>query len=288
MNVPPVWRSLLFLPAHNDKFVESAHKWGADAYILDLEDSVPIELKELARKNVKTAALTVAQDGADVLVRVNSRLRLAIRDLEYAVSHAVKAIVLPKVISAAQVNLLAEVIEELEVEQNIQVGHTGIIAQIEDVRAMPFLDDIASSSPRLLGMTIGSEDFAASAGMQPISEALFAPNQQLLMACRRANILPLGFPASIADYSDMESFKTTIELARKLGFVGAFCVHPSQVTVLNEGFIPSVQEVLHAQKLVETSEIQAKQGKAVFQFKGKMIDAPVIARAKSLLNRVRS
>lgn len=288
MQALPSWRSLLFLPAHNDKFVEKAHTRGADAYILDLEDSVPSELKDTVRKKVKAAALTVSQSGADALVRINSPLRLGIRDLEYAVCESVTAIVLPKVSSAAQVNLLADVIVELEIEQNMDVGHTGIIAQIEDVKALPHLDDIANCSPRLLGMTIGSEDFAASAGMEPIPEALFIPNQQVLMACRRANIMPLGFAASIADYSDIESFEATITLARKLGFVGAFCVHPTQVDVLNNGFIPSENEILHAQDLIETFEIQSKLGKAVFQFKGKMIDAPVVARAKSLLNRVRS
>ena len=182
--------------------------------------------------------------------------------------------------------MLADVIEELEIEQNIDVGHTAIIAQIEDVSALPHLDEIATSSLRLLGMTIGSEDFSASAGMEPIPEALFVPNQQVLMACRRANIMPLGFPASIADYSDVENFKTTIEFAKKLGFVGAFCVHPSQVTVLNEGFMPTKQEILHAQQLISNFEIQSKLGKAVFQFKGKMVDAPVVARATNLLNRV--
>ena len=287
MKVFPPWRSLLFLPAHNDTFVEKAHTRGADAYILDLEDSVPIEMKDIARKKVQAAALTVSQSGADALVRINSPLRYAIRDLEYAVSQSVKAIVLPKVTSAAQVSLLAEVIEELEIEKNIALGYTGIIAQIEDVNAMPHLDEIASSSSRLLGMTIGSEDFAASAGMAAIPEALFGPNQQVLMACRRACIMPLGFPASIADYSDKQQFKATVELARKLGFVGALCVHPSQVIVLNEGFVPSEPEILHAKQLIETFEIHSKQGKAVIQFKGKMIDAPVVASARRLLNRVR-
>jgi citrate lyase subunit beta/citryl-CoA lyase len=286
MNVHPFWRSLLFLPTHNDKFVEKAHSRGADAYILDLEDSVPIELKDTARKKVKAAALSVSQSGADVLVRINSPLRLAIRDLEHVVSQSVKAIVLPKVVNAEQVHLLADVINELEIEQNIDIGHTAIIAQIEDVNAMPHLDAIASSSPRMIGMTIGSEDFATSAGMEPIPEALFMPNQQVLMACCRANIMPLGFPASIADYSDMQHFKATITLAKKLGFVGAFCIHPSQVTVLNEGFIPSEQDVLHAQDLIQAFETQCKQGKAVIQFKGKMIDAPVVTRAKNLLSRV--
>jgi citrate lyase subunit beta/citryl-CoA lyase len=287
MNVLPTWRSLLFLPAHIDKFVEKAHTRGADAYILDLEDSVPIELKDEARKKIETAALSVSQSGAEVLVRINSGLRLAIRDLEYAVCEHVKAIVLPKVLSAAQVRLLADVIQELEVEKNLSLGHTGIIAQIEDVNALPHLDEIACSSPRLLGMTIGTEDFASSAGVEPIPEALFVPNQQLLLACRRANIMPLGFPASIADYSDIESFKTTITLARKLGFVGAFCIHPSQVAVLNEYFIPSEKEVLYARELIAAFETQSKQGKVVFQFKGKMIEAPVISRARNLLRRVR-
>ena len=99
--------------------------------------------------------------------------------------------------------------------------------------------------------------------------------------------MPLGFPASIADYSDVENFKTTIEFAKKLGFVGAFCVHPSQVTVLNEGFIPSKEEILHAQQLISIFEIQYKQGKAAIQFKGKMIETPVVTRAKNLLNRAR-
>ncbi|WP_339721867.1 CoA ester lyase [uncultured Paraglaciecola sp.] len=288
MNLPPYWRSLLFLPAHNHKFVEKAHTRGADAYILDLEDSVPKALKDAARKQLKATSLVVSQGGADVLVRINGPLRLAIRDLECAVSNSVNAIVVPKITSAVQIKLLAEVIEELEVELNMQVGHTGIVAQIEDVSALPHLDEIATSSPRLLGMTIGSEDFAASAGMEPIPEALFLPNQQVLMACRRANIMPLGFPASIADYSDIERFKETISLARKLGFVGAFCVHPSQVKVLNTGFIPSEKEILHARELIESFDIHAKQGKAVFQFQGKMVDAPVVARAKSVLNRVRS
>jgi citrate lyase subunit beta/citryl-CoA lyase len=287
MRILPNWRSLLFLPSHNDKFVDKAHTRRADAYILDLEDSVPIGLKDEARKKVKAAALTVSQSGAEALVRINSNLRLAIRDLEYSVCEPVKAIVFPKVISAAQVCLLADVIEELEVEQNLPVGHTGIIAQIEDVNALPHLDEIACSSSRVIGMTIGTEDFASSAGMEPIPEALFVPNQQVLMACRRANIMPLGFPASIADYSDIESFKSTIALARKLGFVGAFCIHPSQVAVLNEFFIPSDQDVLDAQELIAAFEAQSKKGKVVFQFKGKMIEAPVIARAKNLLTRKR-
>jgi citrate lyase subunit beta/citryl-CoA lyase len=287
MHLVSPWRSLLFLPAHNDKFIKKAHTRGADAYILDLEDSVPFELKEQARQEVKEAASLVSKGCADVLVRVNYPLRLAIRDLEAVIDQSISAIVLPKVTSAAQVCLLAEVINELEVERNITVGHTGIIAQIEDVNALPYIDEIATSSPRLLGMTIGSEDFSASAGMEPIPEALFAPNQQVLMACRRANIMPLGFPASIADFSDTDEFSKTIAFARQLGFIGAFCIHPAQVAILNQFFVPSAEEIEHAQGLVEAFKEQSKLGKAAIEYRGKMIDPPVVLRAENLLKRAR-
>ena len=258
MHLVSPWRSLLFLPAHNDKFVKKAHTRGADAYILDLEDSVPFELKEQARQEVKEAASWVSKDGADVLVRVNYPLRLAIRDLEAVIDQSISAIVLPKVTSAAQVCLLAEVINELEVERNITVGHTGIIAQIEDVNALPYID-----------------------------EALFAPNQQVLMACRRANIMPLGFPASIADFSDTDEFSKTIAFARQLGFIGAFCIHPAQVAILNQFFVPSAEEIEHAQGLVEAFKEQSKLGKAAIEYRGKMIDPPVVLRAENLLKRAR-
>ncbi|MBU3001916.1 HpcH/HpaI aldolase/citrate lyase family protein [Paraglaciecola arctica] len=286
MDLLPNWRSLLFLPTHNHKFVHKAHTRGADAYVLDLEDSVPSTLKDDARKNIKSAALTVSQGGAEVLVRINSPLRLAVRDLEFAVCDSVKAIVLPKITNGTQVKLLADVIEELEVEHNRQGERTGIIVQIEDVDALPNLDEIATASSRLWGMTIGSEDFATSAGMEPIPEALLMPNQLVLMACRRANIMPLGFPASIADYSDLRSFRATINLAKKLGFVGAFCIHPSQVEVLNTEFVPSEKELRFAKELLEKFDLYTQQNKAVFEFKGKMIDAPVVARARHLLQRI--
>ena len=135
------------------------------------------------------------ENGAVPLVRVNAEPDVVSVDLEAACLLGV-AVVLPKVKSSASVKAAADRLNQLETERGIIVGSIRLIAQdVENVAVLPWLDDIASSTPRLLGMALGSEDFAASAGMEPFPEALLAPNQSVVFACRRASVLPFGFPA---------------------------------------------------------------------------------------------
>lgn len=281
--VYPGWKSALFIPVHIEKFVAKAHTRGAQAYILDLEDSVPLAQKQQARECVQPAAKLVSQEGAGALVRINLDYELALADLEASISPLVQAIVVPKVESAAQLARLAERIDVLERERDMEYGHTAIIAMIESVDALPYLDEIASAHPRVAAMTLGSEDFSATAGMQPLPQTLLMPNQMLAFACRRANIMPLGFPGSIADYSDIEAFRDTVVFAKQLGFVGAFCIHPSQVAVLNEVLSPSAEELADAKGLVEAFEAGLAEGKGAVEYQGKMIDLPVVVRARELL-----
>lgn len=281
--VYPGWKSALFIPVHIEKFVAKAHTRGAEAYILDLEDSVPLAQKQQARECVQPAAKSVSQDGAGALVRINLDYELALADLDASISPLVQAIVVPKVESAAQLARLAERIDVLEREREMEYGHTAMIAMIESVDALPYLDEIASAHPRVVAMTLGSEDFSATAGMQPLPQTLLMPNQMLAFACRRANIMPLGFPGSIADYSDIEAFRETVVFAKQLGFVGAFCIHPSQVAVLNEVLSPTEQELADAEGLVKAFETGLAEGKGAVEYKGKMIDLPVVVRARELL-----
>lgn len=284
----PIWRSMLFVPAHVEKFVAAAHKRGANAYILDLEDAVPVEQKAQARTMLASGAAQVSQSGAAALVRINAQPEMLDADLDAAIMPAVRALVLPKVNEAQTVQDIAARIDVLEAQRGIAPGHTLLIAQIEDVRALPHLDAIAGSHPRLLGMSLGSEDFSASAGMAPIPEALFAPNQQIVFACRRAGVLPFGFPASIADYSDLERFGRTIRLASQLGFVGAFCVHPAQVSVLNREFSPSAEDITDARGILAAFAAAKAEGRAAATYKNKMVDPPVVARAEEILRRAQA
>jgi len=284
----PGWRTALFIPVHIEKFVAKAHTRGADAYILDLEDSVPLEQKLEARECVIPAAKTVSQNGAAALVRINLDSRFAMGDIESAVDESVSAIVIPKVESAGQVREFSQRITELERARSIDIGHTAIIAMIESVDALTVLDEIASADPRVVAMTLGSEDFSATAGMQPLPQTLLLPNQMLAFACRRANIMPLGFPGSIADYSDIDAFTKTVRFAKQLGFVGAFCIHPKQVDVLNAELTPTQDEIDHAKGLLSAFDAGLAAGKGAVEYKGKMIDLPVVDRAKELLRNAES
>lgn len=281
----PIWRSMLFVPAHVPRFVERAHARGADACVLDLEDSVPLAQKAQARDAVAPAAAAIAAHGTPVLVRVNQPWDIAAFDIDAAVGPAVSALVLPKVNDAATVRQVARRIDLAEAQRGLPAGHTRLIALIEDVQALPELDAIARSTPRMLGMMLGPEDFSASAGMAPVREALVMPNQLVLFACRRAGILPFGFPGSIADYGDIDAFAQTIRLARQFGFVGGLCIHPAQVAVMNAGFSPSREDIEHARGAIEAFEAAEREGRGAAEYRSKMVDLPVVLRARETLRR---
>lgn len=281
----PMWRSLLFVPAHIGKFTEKAHERNADACILDLEDSVAPGQKTQARDAASSAAQNISNRGLDVLVRINTLDSGGLLDLQAIVSPAVCAVVLPKVASAEVVRHVALKLDRLETERGMDAGQTLILAQIEDVAALPLLDEIATASPRLMGMSLGPEDFSVSAGMEPVPETLLWPNQQVAFACRRAGILPFGFPGSIADFSDIPRFRQALVLGRQLGMIGAFCIHPEQVAVLNEVFSPGDAEVEYSVALLAEYACAEAEGRGAFAFRGKMIDAPIVARARELLTR---
>lgn len=281
----PNWRTMLFVPAHIPKFVAKAHDRGADAAVLDLEDSVPPAMKAEARAAARAAAGVLAAGGMGVLVRVNADTWR--EDADAVVGPAVHALVLPKVENAAFVQDVSAHLNLLEAGRGMEPGQTWLLLQIEDVRALPHLDAIAAAGPRVLGLSLGSEDFSASAGMVPVPEALLWPNQMVQFACQRAGVLPFGFPASIADFADQAAFRRHAQLARQLGFVGALCIHPSQVAPLNEAFSPTNAEVEEAHGVIDAYEQALREGRGAAQYRSKMVDLPVVARARALLRRVK-
>jgi citrate lyase subunit beta/citryl-CoA lyase len=281
----PIWRSMMFVPVNVDKFVEGAHTRGADVIILDLEDSILPKDKERARTLVAAAAPKVSRGGAEVLVRVNRPWRLCVRDLEAIVDRAIYGIMLPKTESPEHVHMVAEVLEEVEAERGLPRGHTKIVAMIETATAFFRMRDIAASHARIVAMTLGSEDFALEVGMVPEAEGLFMPKQTLVIAARAAGVLPLGFIGTVADYKDLDAFRATARRSRKIGFTGASVIHPSQIAILNEEFRPSTEEVQKAQRVVDAFE-RAKQGNAgAIEVDGKMVDIPVVERARRTLER---
>ncbi|MGE0596186.1 MAG: CoA ester lyase [Hyphomonadaceae bacterium] len=284
MAAPESWRSLMFVPAHVSRFIDAAPRAKADAYVLDLEDSVPDAQKPAARENLRTAAAKLAESGADVLVRINAAHDLAREDIKAAAASSVRAIVAPKIGARDQLEGLDTVMSALEGAAGLLAGRVGVIAQIEDVHALAALDEICRA-PRLIGLSLGSEDFSHSAGMRPTLQTLYHPNQQIVFACRRHGLAPYGFPASIADYSDLDALRRAADLAADMGFGGAFCIHPRQVAVLNAAFAPTAPEFEEARRIVRAFHQAKRDGRGAVQLDGKMIDPPVVARAQALMLR---
>jgi citrate lyase subunit beta / citryl-CoA lyase len=170
----PMWRSLLFVPVTARRFIDRAARRGADAIILDLEDSVASE-KQRARTPVPEAADIVSRGGADVVVRINRPLRLAVRDIEAAIGPGVLALALPKTDSPEHVRLFAEIVDEVEAERGMAPGTTRLIAMVETAAAFFRIAEIARAHPRLCGLNLGAEDFALLAGILPEAEGLFMP-----------------------------------------------------------------------------------------------------------------
>jgi citrate lyase subunit beta/citryl-CoA lyase len=213
---------------------------------------------------------------------------MALRDIEAAVSPRVRALMLTKVESAEHVRMVAEVLDELEAERGMAPGATKLVALVETAAAFFRMEAIARAHPRLVAMGLGAEDFALSVGMLPEPEGLFYPKQQMLFAARAAGILPLGFVGTVADYRDLDAFRETIRRSRRLGFAGASVIHPSQVPILNEAFRPSAAEVGEAERVVAAYEQANQAGLGAVALDGRMIDVPVVERARQLLARHRA
>jgi len=281
----PVWRSLMYVPVNVEKYVDKAHTRGADCIQLDLEDSVPASEKGAARKLVAAAAKRVRRGGADVVVRINSPRELAEPDLDSSIDESVDGIAVTKAQSPDHVRRIDEFISNLETRRGMRVGRTRLIAMIETPGAFFQMPAIAHASERLAAMNIGGEDFALETGMEPTEETLLMPKQQMIFAARAAGIMPLGFIASVAGYGDWEAFGRMVRRSRQFGFMGAGCIHPGQVPIVNREYSPSVDEVAYARRIVEENAQHEAAGRASWSLDGKMIDVPVVVRAQRLLAR---
>jgi citrate lyase subunit beta / citryl-CoA lyase len=281
----PVWRSMLFVPVTQRRFVDGAAKRGADAIILDLEDAVAASEKDRARTLVPEAAALVSRGGADVVVRINRPMRMTVRDLEAVIGRGITAIALPKAESPEHVQLVAEMIDEIEAERGMAIGTTKMLAMVETCSAFFRISEIAKASDRLVALNLGAEDFALSAGILPDAEGLFMPKQMAVFAARAAGIMPLGFIGTVAEFHDLDGFRQTIRRSRRFGFIGASVIHPSQIPILNEEFRPSPEEVDHAGRVIAAYDKALAEGVGAVTVDGKMIDVPVVERARLVIER---
>jgi citrate lyase subunit beta / citryl-CoA lyase len=287
MPKPPTWRSLLFVPTTAERFVAKAHTRGADVVILDLEDSIAPPEKQAARAALAGAAARVGQGGAEVCVRINRPLELAVPDIAAAVMPAVTALMLPKVMGPEHVRLLSEVVAAREAALGLSPGHTRFIGVVETPHALPHLAAIAAADPRMAALGVGAEDLATELEGVPGADLLYHFGMMGVAAARGAGILPMGSVGAFADFNDLEGYRESLRRSRRLGFACTACIHPLHVPIINEEYGPAPAELDRARRLIATFEEGLAKGQGAIAFEGAMIDLPVVERARRLLARAR-
>ena len=282
-------RSSLILPVNVPRFVEKSALRGADAIVLDLEDSVPPAEKASARRLVVDALPLAGRGGAEVVVRVNNDPAHLWDDVAAAVHPGLDGLALPKAESPEQIRELVRRIEALETARGIEPGHVRLSLAIETPRGLLRAEAIAASSDRIATMGVGVEDYCLELGVEPSADGieLLYPVARVVTIAKAAGIQPTGLMGSIAGFRDLAAFEGAAARARQLGCEGAGCIHPDQVAVLNRVFSPDPAKVEYARRVVEAFADGIVRGTASVNLDGKMVDIPVVKRAEVILARAR-
>jgi len=270
------WRSLLFIPALSTHMLAKAHLRGADALVIDLEDSIPPERKDEARPAAVMAVKTLAAKGLQLLLRVNGDATMWHRDIEGFPDGALSAVMLPKAESVAAVDALA-----LALARQYE-RPPAVMPLIENPRGLLAAAEIAAH-PAVVALGYGAGDYAMAIGVPVTPVAVGVPAYHVVAAAHAYGRQCIGLPAGIGDIADLNAFEEAVRMARAIGFTGSVCIHPSQVGILNRGFSPTAEELDRARRLVEADDAARAEGKGAFIFEGQLADGPIVKSARKLL-----
>ncbi len=284
----PRWsgaRSLLFVPAHVERFYTSALKSEADVLVLDLEDAVPAPKKDEARHTV-VEALRKQRPSKPTLVRVNDHeTEFHDRDVAELAAAGVDGFILPKVRSPADVDAFDQRLQALEAEYPPPAGRFVIFPLIETAGAVLSARDIALASPRVVGLVFGHEDYLLDicAEHGETRANLIVPRSQIVLAARAAGCTPVDTP--YLDIKNVDGCRAYVKESRALGFSGMLVLHPLQVSEANAGYSPSAEDIANACQVVKIDR-EAKEGNRSIAFtEGKFVAPPIVKQAKALLHR---
>ena len=274
-------RSRLYVPGSEPKYFVNAALHGADAIILDLEDSVHPNEKDAARVLVRNALRAVDFQRCERMVRIN-QLPLGLEDLEEIVPESPDVILIPKVEAARQVLDAIQKIAEIKANFGI-TRPIWLMPILESALGIEKAYEIATASEKIAALTIGLEDYTADLGVVKTAtgaESLFA-RQRVLNAAHAAGVQAID--SVFGDVGDMDALRTWALNSRAMGFEGMGCVHPMQIAVIHQAFAPTAAEIEKAQRIVAAYHEAQKKGLGVVSLGSKMIDAPVVNRAVKLM-----
>jgi citrate lyase subunit beta/citryl-CoA lyase len=288
-------RSFLFAPGNVARRVEKALTLEADAVIVDLEDSVAIAEKAATRESV-AAALQRPRRGRGY-VRVNApATHFCFGDLSEVLHAKVDGVVLPKVESAADLHAIDWLVWNLERSHGIAEGSIDLMPQIETAAGVHRIDRVLQARSlrpykgpwRVKRVAFGAADYAHELGLSPtLEETELADARARVVLASRAAGLEGPIDSPWFHFKEAEGFARALERSRRGGFQGRLCVHPDQIAPVNAAYLPSDEELAHAERIVTAFKQAEAKGEAAVQVDGQMIDYPVAYRAQALLDLVR-
>jgi citrate lyase subunit beta/citryl-CoA lyase len=283
-----ILRSPLFVPGNQAKMLEKALGLTPDAFLPDMEDSVPDAEKAKARETIRSFVPRLKATGIPVIPRVNSLDTDWIEaDLAAVVGRDIFGVSVGKIRTAADISVVSQLIGGLENRAGVPVGTLKLVPWIETAEAIVNVYAICRASERVVAVAFGGEDFTNDLGLERLEdEAHIAyARQALCVAAHAAHVLALDTP--YFKLRNPDGLRDNALKAKSIGFKGKFAIHPEQIDVLNDCFSPSAREIAHAERVVHAFEEAERRGSASTSLDGWVIDVPVVKRARALLELAR-
>lgn len=282
-------RTMLFVPGNNPALVKDPEVYGPDSIIFDLEDSVAPTEKDAARLLVYSALGAIDYGETERVVRINGLDTPWFRDdVRATVRAGIEVIRLPKTESAEDIKSLERLVEAEEKAAGRAPGSVRLMAALESPLAVLNAYEIASSSKRLVAIALSAEDFVTSmkTSRSPEGVELFEARGRIVIAARAAGVMAID--TVYTDVADEEGFLREVRLVKQLGFDGKSVINPAQIPLVHGVYAPTAEELRRARRVVAAAAEAESRGLGVIALDGKMIDKPIVERARRVVELARA
>ena len=280
-------RSWLFVPGNRPRMIQKAPTLGADVIVYDLEDALPSAEKATGRRLVAEAL--EAPPGASLrYVRVEADPGRGLEDARAVVGSGLDGLVLPKVSEVSRLQQMDSELVALEAGAGLKPGSVRILAMIESARGLLAAPKIVAACPRMVGLFFGAEDFTLDLGVfasdeEGPDEMLYARSAVAVAAASRGLV---AVDRIVPEFRTLEPLAADSRRARRLGFGGKGVIHPRQIACVHQAFAPSEKQVEKARELIRDFEQAHREGEGTLQVEGKMVDQPIVEKARRLVQMV--
>jgi len=277
-------RTMLYIPGNNPAMLQQAGVYGADSLLLDLEDAVALNQKDAARILVRNMLKSINFYDTEVCVRVNHlSTPFGMEDLEEIVPLQPDAIRFPKTETVEELAELLRIVEQIENKHGLPHNKMTIHAMIETALGVQNVFEIAKFSKRVDAITIGGQDLTADMNIVNSKDGsgIDLARKMIVMAAKANNIDAID--TVYVDINDEEGLRKETEYAKKIGFSGKAVINPRQIDIIHEVYTPTEEEIRKAYRIITEFNKNTKNGIGVFAIDGKMVDAPVVTRARYVL-----